>query len=380
MTFRVNGIKQKQSGNLPIVLVVDSDSSLLVRKLLEKYNILVLDISEYNQEIKTFGDVWVKVKWWFDGITLVSDDADIQNVCKNFLEIGLDIIEINSFAHPLSTGDMETLLETTRTLVDAETATEKQVIQTKKAEQKKIYNDPKLADAKEVVARIFGRIPILMQNLEWTMNGKSLKQISVRQEDLKKLRMGNNFEKIRDLAINLLALMWEWELVYFDQQKITSHPIFPNSVVMDSDFAREEMNLIYAQQRRLLGKLISVHLLDSSIGWNISIFLTFLQKDLFATFTNPTLVLYHLYDALLLCVIFLLSIAGSFVLYNLIWPLVDNLSIMWLPMIKIGCFGLLLWLGSFWKKKDIWNLILIGVLIALAYRLLTWLIITNFAL
>ena len=62
MTFRINGIKQKQTDSTQITLVAITDSSLLVRKLLEKYNILVLSINEYTQDPKTFGDVRAKIK------------------------------------------------------------------------------------------------------------------------------------------------------------------------------------------------------------------------------------------------------------------------------------------------------------------------------
>lgn len=87
MTFRVNGIKQKQSDTTPIVLVVETDSELLVRKLLEKYTILVLSINEYKQDPKLFGDVWAKIKRGFDGITIVSEGNDVKKVCENLLDL-----------------------------------------------------------------------------------------------------------------------------------------------------------------------------------------------------------------------------------------------------------------------------------------------------
>jgi len=62
MTFRINGIKQKQTDTTPIVLVVETDSELLVRKLLEKYNILILSLTDYTTDPKLFGDVRAKIK------------------------------------------------------------------------------------------------------------------------------------------------------------------------------------------------------------------------------------------------------------------------------------------------------------------------------
>ena len=129
MTFRVNGIKQKQSDTTPIVLVVETDSELLVRKLLEKYTILVLSIDEYKQDPKLFGDVWAKIKRGFDGITIVSQGTDVKKVCENLLDMGLEIAEINSYSNPLPTEAMQALIDSSRTAIQMKQAMEMQTIQ-----------------------------------------------------------------------------------------------------------------------------------------------------------------------------------------------------------------------------------------------------------
>lgn len=166
MTFRVNGIKQRQADTTPIVLVVETDSELLVRKLLEKYTILVLSLNEFTQDPKTFGDVRAKVKRGFDGITIVSQGTDVQTVCENLLDLGLDIAEINSFSKPLPDADMQKILETAREKIAKKQATEQQSMESKKEEQRRIYDDPKLARAKTVVAWIFDRVPDILQRLK----------------------------------------------------------------------------------------------------------------------------------------------------------------------------------------------------------------------
>ena len=252
MTFRVNGIKQKQSSTTPIVLVVETDSELLVRKLLEKYTILVLSIDEYKQDPKLFGDVWAKIKRGFDGITIVSEGSDVKKVCENLLDMGLEIAEINSYSNPLPSETMQAIINDARTAIQMKQAMEMQSIQGKKDEKKKIYADPKLARAKVVVERIFERIPPLLKNLEGQLESQDIKHISTLQEDLKKLRMGNNYEKIRDLADEILDRMQHMEEVV-----ITLHPeqateIIKDSVVTDQDIQKEEMKLLYTQQRQLL--------------------------------------------------------------------------------------------------------------------------------
>ncbi|MCX6823269.1 MAG: hypothetical protein NTX91_04755 [candidate division SR1 bacterium] len=380
MTFRVNGIKQKQSDTTPIVLVVETDSELLVRKLLEKYTILVLSINEYKQDPKLFGDVWAKIKRGFDGITIVSEGNDVKKVCENLLDLGLDIAEINSYSNPLSTEAMQAIISNARTAIQMKQAMEMQSIQGKKDEKKKIYADPKLARAKVVVERIFERIPPLLESLKGQLESQDIKHITALQEDLKKLRMGNNYEKIRDLADEILDRMQHMEEV-----AITLHPeqaaeVIKDSVVTNQDIEKEEMKFLYTQQKKALGVKLSAIANDYAVFGELSLFWKFFQKDMRNLLSSPSVILYYLHDTALVCVGFLLSIAGSFIVYNLLRPTMNSLDTLRSQLIKRGTLGLLLWIGSFLKKKKIGNLILIYGLTLFMYRLVLWLITTNFAL
>ena len=380
MTFRINGIKQKQTDTTSIVLVVETDSELLVRKLLEKYNILVLSINDYTADPKLFGDVRAKIKRWFDGITVVSEGNNVEEVCEKLLSLELDVSDINSFTKPLPKDEVDTLLLRIHEKVKAKQIAEQQIISSKKEEQKKIYDDPKLARSKIIVEWIFGRIPMILQGLEWQISSQDIKQINVLQEDLKKLRMGNNYEKIRDLATEMLTRMQHME-----DQMLSLHPeqamqVIDGSIVTDQDIAKEEMRLLYTQKKKLLWANISVIKDDYALFGTLSLFRKFFQKDLRHMICSPTKRLYYLHDTLLVCIWFLLSVAGGFIVYNLLWPTIDNLDGLRIQLIRGGLWGLLLRIGTFRKKKNIRNLILIYGLTLLAYRLLIEFITTNFAL
>jgi hypothetical protein len=380
MTFRVNGIKQKQTDTTPIVLVVETDSELLVRKLLEKYNILVLSINEYTQDPKLFGNVRAKIKRWFDGITIVSEGSDVKVVCDNLLDLWLEITEINSYTKPLETEAIKALLDSSRIAIQMKQTTEMQAIQGKKEEKKKIYADPKLARAKVVVERIFERIPMLFESLKGQLESQEIKHIHTLQDDLKKLRMGNNYEKIRDLASEILEIMEHMEELTINLHPEQAHEIIKDSIVTDQDVQKEEMRLLYTQQKKALWAKISLLGNDYALFGKISLFWKFFQKDLVHLLMSPSTVLYYVHDTALVCVGFLLSMAGGFVVYNLLWPTVDNLDTFWFHLITWWILGLLLWLGSFWKKKSIGNLLLIYGVTILMYLLLIRLLTINFAL
>jgi hypothetical protein len=92
---------------------------------------------------------------------------------------------------------------------------------------------------------------------------------------------------------------------------------------------------------------------------NAAVFRKFFQKDLVNAFSHPAILLYHLYDLIEFTVITILILAGSFLVYNLLFFTMENTSGVHYRMMKFGALGLILFIGSLLKKKNIGNLILI---------------------
>ncbi len=97
----------------------------------------------------------------------------------------------------------------------------------------------------------------------------------------------------------------------------------------------QEVSLLYAKQKKLLGFNISLFTDDYALFGNISLFWRFLQKDFLALFRKPEVCLYYIYDLLLLFVSLLLIFAGGFVIYNFLWPTLDRLESFRLEAMKI---------------------------------------------
>jgi hypothetical protein len=64
--------------------------------------------------------------------------------------------------------------------------------------------------------------------------------------------MGNNYEKIRDLASEILARMQQMEEVTLSLHPEQAKNVIDGSIVTDQDIEREETKLLYTQQKKLL--------------------------------------------------------------------------------------------------------------------------------
>lgn len=380
MTFVVNGIQQKTNTTTPLQLLVVNDSALLVRKVLEKYNILVLSIKDYTQDPKLFGDVRAKIKRWFDGITVITNHTDIPSACEFFLTIGLDILALNSFSKPIPEDDVKTVLEQTAKKLDAMKEQQQWVIQAKQEQEKRIYSDPRLAGAQQVADRIFVHTEEIMKTIDSLIPAQEVKKLLSMEEDLKKLKLGNNYEKIRDLAVQIMHIMQSREDIYFNAQEAHAQTLLPDSVVTDVDLAKEEVRKLYTSKMKDLGGWLSWLKDDYAVFGNASLIRKFFQKDMIHQLAQPQKWLYYLYDLIGVCVGLLLSLTGFWMIYNMLRSGIENLTPMRTQITKLGILWLLLFAGSFLKKKNIGNLILVYGLTILAYWLITSVIIANFAL
>jgi hypothetical protein len=113
---------------------------------------------------------------------------------------------------------------------------------------------------------------------------------------------------------------------------------------------------------------------------NAAVFRKFFQKDLVNVFSHPITLLYHLYDIIEFTVLTTLVLAGGFLVYNLLFYYMDNVSGVYYRMMRFGSLGLILFIGNHLKRKDIGNLILVYGGTVLLYWLLTNALIVNFAL
>lgn len=122
--------------------------------------------------------------------------------------------------------------------------------------------------------------------------------------------MGTNYEKIRDLAGEILLRMQNKEELFYRLHSENAKLVIDGSVVTDQDVAREEMKLLYTQQRKFLGAKISVLTEQYALFGRASLWWIFFQKDIWRVISSPSTRLYYLYDTALLCVGLLLSMAG----------------------------------------------------------------------
>lgn len=286
MTFSVNGIKQEKDDKYNIEILVCTEAPLSARKILGEKNILILSLKQFTDQPSTFGDVYFTIKLNFQEIIIVTKYTNIQEAANFFTFIGFDITAINSYSKPIPEGEVDTIVTTAKTLAAEKKAKVKEDIQKIEAQAKKVYIDAKLQSAKKIIVRVFEKIEETTTRSAGTIATQDMKKIKSLSEDLKKLRMGTNFENIRECIEDIFKMIEVINNQRYASIQKADDTISPESIVTNVDLDKELERLENVKILKSLGAHISLKDQDYATLGSLAIFRKFLQKDIIKKLTN----------------------------------------------------------------------------------------------
>jgi hypothetical protein len=286
MTFSVNGIKQEKNEKYNVEMLVCVDSSLLARKILEKTNILILSLKEFPEDKKVFGDVYFIIKQGFQDIEIVTKYTQIQEAANFFRLIGFDYTHINRYSKPILQDEINTII----TIAKIDTANKKEKvredIQKKEDEDKKVYEDQDLESAKKIIVIVFEKVEECTKRATGLISISDSKKLKALVEDLKKLRMGTNFEKIRETIQEVFKILEIINNTYFDSIQNPNETISNESLVTPVDVQKELERMENIKILKSLHIHISIKNQDYATFGSSAMYRKFLQKDMLLKLSN----------------------------------------------------------------------------------------------
>lgn len=149
-----------------------------------------------------------------------------------------------------------------------------------------------------------------------------MKLLRDKEDELKKLKLGTNHERIVELVEEMTAILEttenEWYAANTDKEK----KIFEDSVVTDVDIQKQINKVEKIEQLKNVGGKIKSAEQDYQVFGKMLIFIKILYKDLMHLFKTPkhlTNMLYNTYDLVELTVIFILILISTYILANTIF-------------------------------------------------------------
>ena len=296
MTFSVNGIKQAKNEKYNVEMLVCVDASLLARKILEEHTILILSLKEFPTEPKTFGDIYFTIDFDVQDIPIVTKYTDIQEAANFFTLIGFDIKNINSYSKPLSEKEVVTIIAAAKAEAEKKKEEVRKQILEKETEERKVYEDAHLESAKKIIERVFEKVDECTKRSAGKISLQDTKKLKMLVEELKKLRMGTNFEKIREVIQEIFKMIEAINDVYYDSIQNPNDTISSESLVTPVDVDKELERMENVKILKSLHAHISLKNQDYATFGSSAIFRKFLQKDFLLKIADLPSIVYSLYD------------------------------------------------------------------------------------
>lgn len=377
MTFIVNGIKEGFNKKYNIEFLLWVNSVLLAKKIMEDVGIIVLSMKEYKEANEMFGNLYFKINYQQQDITIVSKfDGTLSQACNFFLTTWFKLIDINTFQNPETNENSQKIIADTIREVQEQQKEQKIIIQQKQEAEKKIYDDERLWIDKKAIEWILNKIEEVKVLAQGYISWKDLKILKERAEELKKLKLWTNHERIKDLMEEVTTTIENLENNFYDEKKDEETNILSDSLVTNRDVIQELHKLEKIKKLKEIGGKIKTNEQDYLVFNKGKIIQKFLTKDIFYFFSTQTYLtnmIYNTYDLIEIGIMIVLIGINIYIPYNIIFWLWSETSHTYIYQKDISIW--LLWLILYWVKyfrtKNIARLIaLVPVIIILYYSIL----------
>lgn len=369
-----------------IQLLFETDTIDEVNLILKHLWIVKLNAKIFEYSVEEFGSIvfqidlkWKLYKWIIKKWILQNDTIkDWYYYTKNILWIDVDLI--NNLINPV---EEETVKEVISKIREAENANNTDSKQ-KTTKQEKQIDDKKLVELKEFISATLIEADNLMEKVSNTISPIVIKHWKEIIDELKKLRMWSNIEKLTVNFEKLINYMETIELEYLEEQKKIELWEQKNTIVTDLDIVKEYNKYSKAQKKQKASQFWKLSLEKDDVYykfmWKPWIFLRLLWKDTMFKLKEKTLnsdeSLYELIKYIEIFVIFIILELNLYFLYSyFIW---NPLEWYFNYIRPIWLLGIIIFFLKNLAQKNTKKMIILFGWIALAFLVSYYFIWSNF--
>lgn len=376
MIFHVVGIKEVSKKKYNIDVLIEAQSIDFVRAMLHDYDIVLLDISEYNWDTLSFWSAMLVVSYNDQLVHIISNLSNLRMVAHKFIMMWFDVKSINFFDWRKMSDDVAmNILEMAKHDVQMEQTVNMDIWQEENQEET-VYHDETLEKILAVAEREINDINEKIYTMWSEISSRDLKDIKAMEQELAKLRMWRNMDKIVDLLEKVLVKALEIKQKYLATQRSNEQIIIPWSVVTDID-VQSELNIL--DKAKNVEKIWKMRTFDDQFYgtfWFCGVQMKFLWKDIANKITDIWSMTSVLFDFAEYLILFMICICTFVLRYKWLWNWNEINSYLYMILIMFGIWWIVwYWISRIKKQNIVVNIILLWlwvVLSALVYCLIKY--------
>ena len=379
MYFHLIWIKEKEWKQHELDLLLQGNDEDLVRSFLSHWWVVIVSLNEFKENPEDFGNLKMSVLYNDAEIDIFMAWEDLSEALHSMMFLGLNPKFANYKNDPIPDDEMNELINSTISKINAinKEIQEKKEIEEKK-EQKK-YEEAAIGDSLKIINTEIDRIEQVIKAWEGVILWLEMKELEDYLNEMKKIRLWTNFNKMASLVFDAHELVKKAEDEIFKAYDSQKFLIDQNSSVTNIDVIND---LFDSKRISEKGKLQANSLTPGesvlNVLWPSTVFLKLLKRDITYTAKNSSAdevfkIVMELVEYFVVTWIIVLSFSWFIAL--IIWV---NFSLYLLP--ALWWLGLLVYLFNNLPLKSVTEKALWFAILAIIYRRGLILLLNTFSL
>lgn len=379
MIFHVMAIKELYKKNYSMDVLFFWLSEEKVRDVLREYKLVALQLSEYKEEkVREYWKIKILINFEWQDIRLLSNADDLEWLAYGLSVIWFDIKNINYAEDTqIEQTKINEIIKTAKN--DAEEWIKEQdaKLAKDKENEQEIFDEAKWEKYQVEINKLLANIQKLTLDAKDTLPRDKLKSLFKQWQELSKLKMWRNFERINEELGRAYSKYNDLEQEFLAEQK-SSRINVAWSQISDTYVVSEIQKLEKAKWLTKLWSNNAIDVLNAKFWWLV-MYLKFLKKDFAAKLKKfPEYFPKMFWDLLFWVVLVNMFTSLFFSICKIAYIDMNKYGYVYVMLIHFWVFWLVLYGINFIKKQtNTFNTILLILWIAISL-LLIWVLKQNF--
>lgn len=378
MYFHLIWIKEKAWKQYDLDILLSWWDENFLRDFLAHRWVVIVSLTEYKEDVDSFWNILISTEHNDVTINIIASWENLEDYVYTMAFIGLTPKSINLTENPISNEESEKIIQSIITKINEENEKIKQAEEENILKEQKKYKETWLETWLKIINQSIDHIEQVIKAWNWIISSSDLKKLEDYLNEMKKIRLWTNFNKMANLVLDADILLKNAENQIIETHKSKNFLISPKSSITNIDILTEQLNYNKVHNKTVfMPKALSASESMIWVLWSSSIFLNLLSRDLTSdakktSFDTFFWVLMNMIEyivltaSVVLCISWIIATllwSQKFSLYLLpafwwLWLLVylfNNLNIKWtaakiiwfIALAGIYWYGLILLLNTF---------------------------------
>lgn len=290
MYFHLIGIKEKVWKQYDLDILLNWWDELFIRDFLAHRWVVIVSLSEYKEDPNSFGNITIKTIYNDIEIQILTNWEDLKEKIYTMIFIGLQPQSANFIENPIPAEESQALLQDIFLQIEEENKKIKQDEEDKIQKEQKIYEESSIKSALKIINSCIDRIEQVTKIWWGIVSMTELKTLDNYLNEMKKIRLWTNFNKMANLVLDADILLKKAEKEIIEANKDKNFSILKNSSITNIDILNETLHYDKINHKTVfMPKTLSATESISSMLWSSSIFLNLLRYDFISNVKNLSL-------------------------------------------------------------------------------------------